>query len=261
MVSLVGALVVFLLVVVLISILVLVKFGLLELILHCKNCNWYDSVLCRVQPGQRLLDVGSGSASALASKGEVILNRNLVVVCIDPFARHVKQAHEAIHGMGLLRRNLKHKLILHHKSIYDVRLQSLFTGDAGFHAVCCSSPIMGFSDPADVLRIAASVLKEGGLIYVPHIAAPHQGSLEALVLRLFNRGPTANARDFRDIAAEAGMEVLDDLPAFGADGKKPVSARLLVLRQNSAAARSFAIGKEAKGEGAIRSRKSVEARL
>lgn len=244
------------LVMALVALALLVKSGLLELIISLRRCKWYESVLSRLNIGERLFDIGSGTAGALASQGSVerILNNNLVVICIDSSASHVRHAMAALYGPVVLKKALKNKVILHHKNVYDVDLQRLFRGEAEFNAVCFSAPLAGLSDPAAALRIAGKLLKEGGLIYVPHVASEKQKGLSAFLLKLLRQAPIANVRE---IVSEAGMEVLDDLPAFGGAEKKNSLARMLVLRQSSAAARVF--GKEAKGE--VRSRRAVEAKI
>merc|ERR1719221_237962 len=106
------------------------------------------------------------------------------------------------------------RVILHRKPIYDLSLQQLFTGDACFNAVCFSSPITQMLDPASALRVVASLLKADGLIYVPHVALDAPKSFQWITDSIFHQG---SITDVQEAAADAGLEVLDDLPASGVD--------------------------------------------
>lgn len=228
--------------------------GLLEVLILFRNNKWYGTVLQNVASGARLLDFGSGITgvvgprfATLTETVRKLLAKELKVVVIEPNGDKFKKAAETMQLAGL-----RHSIILHNKAITDTSLRQVFTGVTRFNAICFSSPLMSLPEPAAGLRMAASLLKEGGVIYVPQVLYCSPSMISQILSPLFKFLGIAPIEEVKRVVEEADMEVIDDLPA-GADTKKPQAARILVLQPTSVLKRSAP-----SGDSSVRSRKNVE---
>jgi len=207
--------------------------------------------MIRMQAGQRLLDIGQGSVSALVEVAPAVRGKRLTVVCIEQGRTFLQRD-----ANMLVRAGLQNNVILHCKSLYDSTFQHLFRGESRFNAVCFSSPLMDFSDPPAALRVAAALLKEGGSIYIPQVRDETSSALLKFLSLLIKGLHLTKSSEIKKVADEADMEVLDEVDAVGVDGKTPRAARVLVLRP---IVRS---GVDTDGKATkVRSRKAVEATL
>lgn len=225
-------------------------------ILVWTKARWYSAIIDRLQSQQRLLDVGNGTATALKDSVHSILTKGIAVVCLERTSKDITNIQVAMLGAGI-NTHRESNVVYHRKALHDIRLQELFIGDKQFDAICFSRPLMQFPDPVASLRIAASLLKDGGSIYVPNVVSDEFfNRLKKWVPFALRRMPLARYTDVRNVSSEAGLEISNDLPTFGVEDKKEArTSRMLVLQ------RSVASCKVGQGEGYVRSRKKVEENL
>lgn len=243
--------------------------GVIEVFFHWLTNRWYGAVVQKLPPGSRLLDIGSG-LSGVKTFGELVsgvkfntiigivqklLAMEIKVVGIEENGELFKKA-----AGTMIRCGLRHSVLLHNKSIYDKDLLQVFNGVSRFNAICFSRPLMSLPDPVAALRVSASLLKDGGVVYIPQVLNyPPSMTLQLLspFFKLLHIAPIA---EVRNVVAEADMEVIDDLPAVGVDGKKPHAARVLVLQRRELCTASH-VKQGAPSDGNVRSRKGVESQL
>ena len=135
------------------------------------TANWYKAVLERLEADSRLLDVGIGTATALARNKELVLKRRVTVIGIDYERTYIKKAAEVVAKAGL-----GDLVKVHCLSIYEPGLRSAFAGKAKFDAAYFSGSLTLMPDPPAALKCAASMLKPGGKVYVTQCAAPLGGA-------------------------------------------------------------------------------------
>ena len=131
------------------------------------TANWYKAVLERLEADSRLLDVGVGTATALARNKELVLKRRVTVIGIDYERTYINKAAEVVAKAGL-----GDLVKVHCLSIYEPGLRSAFAGKAKFDAAYFSGSLTLMPDPPAALKCAASMLKPGGKVYVTQCAAP-----------------------------------------------------------------------------------------
>lgn len=251
--------------------------GLLDSILLSKTKLWYGAMVQKLSCNTRLLDIGSGvlgiksvrellygyTLDTLVGTLRILLTMEVDVVALQENETLFKKAYQILMRVGLKNKN---KVILHNKSIYDKSLPQLFGAKDhhGFNAVVFSTPLMSLQDPVAALRVATSMLKEDGVVYIPQVYrySGFSGFL-AILAPLLKHLHIAPVADVVRIALEAGLEVSDDVPASGVDveGKTPQVARLLVLQR--AQGKTSDLKKSspvAESDGNVRSRKGVDSK-
>jgi SAM-dependent methyltransferase len=222
--------------------------GMIEVLTLHLTKKWYGVVVQGLKPKSRLLDVGSGLSGVrtfselisgctfgtLIGTVRILLAMEVSVVGIEPDGVKFKKAAESMQ-----RAELRHTIVLHCNSICDKSLRQVFGGQNNFNTVCFSSPLMSLPDPVAALRAAGSLLKEGGVVYVPQVLSAPPSMAFRILSPLFKILYIFPIAEIKDIVEEAEMEVIDDLPASGEDekGKAPHAARVLVLQRRAHAAR------------------------
>lgn len=145
------------------------------LIIHMTS-TWYRAVLSRLGDGERLLDVGIGTGTALLRNKEAVLAKGLRVVGIDYDAGYIAAAGKNAQRDGVPESVLRVAC----KSIFDKDLGDVLEAALGGQASAPSSPgKAGLFDaayfsgswtlmpnPVLALRIAASFVKDDGKVYV-----------------------------------------------------------------------------------------------
>ena len=192
---------------------------------------WYSAVLARCVGGARILDVGVGTATALAWNKEIIQQKNLVVVGIDYEPTYIRKAGDVVQKAGLAE-HVKLNCI----SIYDPKMRMVFTGAARFDAVYFSGSLTLMPDPAAALKCAASMLTDGGLIYVTQTfqnrPSPIMERLKPILRRFtsVDFGRVVYYSQVQQIVSKAGMQILEDNPIPGSIDTPAQTARLLILK-------------------------------
>ncbi len=117
------------------------------------TARWYAEVLERLTAGAVLLDVGVGTAGALAANAETVRRKGLRIIGIDIDADYIARA----------RRRLEETTLGAHA---EVRLESVYDHLAGpYDAVYFSASFMLLPDPERALRHCAALLNPGGRIF------------------------------------------------------------------------------------------------
>ena len=198
------------------------------LIVHMTQ-RWYAAVLERLDDGSRVLDVGIGTATALVRNKELVLSKKVRFVGIDYERRYVTKAVVAKAGLG-------DTVTVHCLSLYHSQLRSALAGKAAFDAAYFSGSLTLMPDPPAALKVAASMLKPGGFIYVTqtfqHRPAPIMSRLKPLLRRFtsVDFGKLTYLAEVQQIAAAAGMEILENAPVPGSIDNSSQTARLVVLK-------------------------------
>ena len=192
---------------------------------------WYKAVLERCKGGDRVLDVGVGTGTALMKNKDLVLQKRLIVVGIDYEAAYIKKAAEAISAEGLAE-----LCKVHCKSIYDPQLRQVFTGAAKFDCAYFSGSLTLMPDPSAALKCAATMLTDDGVIYVTQTFQNQSSPLAERVKPLLRRftsvdfGRVTYYKEVANIARKAGMSIIEDGPIPGSINSASQTARLLVLK-------------------------------
>lgn len=206
------------------------------LIVHM-TARWYAAVLERLRArgsGARVLDVGIGTASALARNADAVRAQNLTVVGIDYEAAYIEKAARVVRDAGLAER-----VRVHCYSIYDIQPTRGLGAGEPFDAAYFSGSFTLMPDPAAALRAAASVLRPDGVIYVTQTFQNRPSPIMARVkpmlkhLTTVDFGQLTPHARISQIARDAGMEVLEDAPIRGSIDNAAQTARIIVLRPKS----------------------------
>ncbi|MGC3872999.1 class I SAM-dependent methyltransferase [Halomonas sp. GXIMD04776] len=114
---------------------------------------WYAEVLMRMPEGTTVLDVGIGTAGALAANAATVKRKDLQVTGIDIDADYIKSA----------RRRLTASALSDHA---EVRLESIYDHHGGpYDAVYFSASFMLLPEPGRALRHCRGLLCPGGRIF------------------------------------------------------------------------------------------------
>ena len=192
---------------------------------------WYRAVLERCRGGDRILDIGIGTATALVKNEDLLRQKRLVVVGIDYEQRYIKKAIQVIGEAGL-----NDLVKLHCKSIYEPALRQVFTGAAKFDCAYFSGSLTLMPDPPAALKCAAAMLVDGGLIYVTQTFQNRPSPIMERVKPLLRRftsvdfGRVTYYKEVAEIARKAGMTIVEDAPVPGSIDNANQTARLIVLK-------------------------------
>lgn len=192
---------------------------------------WYKAVLERCVGGARVLDVGIGTATALVHNKELLVSKNIVVVGIDYEQAYITKAGKVVAEAGL-----SDRVKLNCSSIYEPKLRSLFSGAAKFDCAYFSGSLTLMPDPAAALKCTATMLADGGLIYVTQTfqnrPSPLMERLKPMMQRFtsVDFGRVTYYTEVAQIAEKAGMTILEDGPVPGSIDNKNQTARLIVLK-------------------------------
>lgn len=144
----------------------------------------------RLEPGSRVLDVGSGTgrptAETLAAAGHSVLGIDASPVMVDLATRQVPDA------------------AFQHADIHQVPLQ-----DSAFDAVCVYFSLLQMSRAAQetLVRRLARALKAGGSLVLATVPADVE-DVEVVFMGQKVRATSYAAEDFTDMVAAAGLTVL-----------------------------------------------------
>lgn len=182
---------------------------------------WYGSVLERLGYGEHLLDVGIGTAGALARNRAEVRARHLRVTGVDIDADYIKKARSRIRKAGL-------------EACVEVQLESVYHHRGGpYDAVYFSSSFMLLPDPQGALEHVGALLKPGGVVYFTQTFQERRSALLERTKPLLQRfttidfGKVTYEEDFRQVVWRAGMEMVE----FRTLGRlSSMSGRLAVVR-------------------------------
>ena len=191
--------------------------------------------LRRVRKGDRVLDVGIGTASALARNARTVRALRLRIVGVDYEQKYVSYSRGVLFRCGL-----KDSVRTICASIYDKDL-SVKTGakSSPFDVVYFSGSISLMPDPSEALRAAAKLLRPGGRIYITQTFQNRDFPLLSVAKPLLKYLTTVDfgrlifQREMLAFVEGAGMRVLENKVISGSVENRWQSARMLVLTPGS----------------------------
>ena len=143
-----------------------------QLVIIRMTAKWYAAVLADMKTRiaadsrttrHRMLDIGIGTASALAANSRAVIANRVDVVGIDYDAAYIKKAEAVIQKAGL-----RQCVRVHCCSIFEDRLASrlIQNNESKFDAAYFSGSFTLLPDPAKALQVCRELVKPDGHIYI-----------------------------------------------------------------------------------------------
>mmetsp|Transcript_36327 Transcript_36327/g.104593 ORF Transcript_36327/g.104593 Transcript_36327/m.104593 type:complete len:275 (-) Transcript_36327:115-939(-) len=235
-----------------------------DVVIVWMTARWYAVVFEKLNRGERVLDVGIGTATALVKNKAALLERHLSVVGIDYEASYVKKAEAVLRAADLWRavpkgtegyRSGEFYCRVLEGSIYEPDLTKLCATDAGmeggevpagkevpeelrFDAAYFSGSLTVMPDPPAALRAVVPLIKrEGGRVFITQTFNKKRSAVMSIVKPLLKYittidfGQLTTEDDLLRIIEQAGcFETLENEPIEGSMNTPIQTARLIVLR-------------------------------
>lgn len=200
---------------------------------------WYRTVFERVHEGERVLDIGIGTGTALSRNAPLVVKKKLHVVGVDYDRAYVEKCAKVMQASGLAG-----QVQVVCKSVYDADLltvvnQASQTG-AGerFDCIYFSGSISLMPDPALALKqSAADMLKPGGLVFITQTFQKRGTKvMEVLkpLLKYFTTidfGKLTYLQEVDQYCQDSGLEVVERNKIPGSIDNYFQAAYLIVLRK------------------------------
>lgn len=228
-----------------------------DVIIVWMTTKWYATVFSRLKSGDRILDVGIGTATALVKNKELLLAKRLSVIGFDYDAAYVRKAEAQLRAADLWREvpegtegYLKGESYCRvvERDIYAAGLESLCALDAQgdfakkvpeelkFDAIYFSGSITVMPDPVAALKVVVPLMKSGGRIYITQTFQKRHNALVAAIKPLLKHvltvdfGQLTTEKAIEGMIAEAGLfEILENKVIEGSVNTPVQTARLIVL--------------------------------
>ncbi|CAL1134537.1 unnamed protein product [Cladocopium goreaui] len=223
------------------------------------TARWYQVVFQRLQRGNRILDVGIGTATALVKNKAELLDRHLSVVGIDYEAAYVRKAEAVLKEADLWRpapdgtegyRPGEFYCRVLERSIYDEGLSELcyeasdkekpkgaVPEDLRFDAVYFSGSLTVMPDPPSALKAVLPLMKRDGQIFITQTFQKKHSPLMAFIKPLMKYittidfGQLTTEDDLARIIAEADcFETVENEAISGSINNHLQTARLVILK-------------------------------
>lgn len=232
-----------------------------DVIIVWMTTRWYAAVFEKLSEGDRVLDVGVGTATALVRNKAALLEKRLSVVGLDYEAAYVRKAEQMLEAADLLRpvpegtegyRSGEFYCRVFERSIYDPDLARLCEDDPTgksalqlpvpqerrFDAAYFSGSLTVMPDPVAALRAVVPLLKpRTGRVFITQTFDKKHSRLKAALKPLLKYATTIDfgqlttENDIERIIAEAkDFETVESAPIPGSFHPPGQSARLIVLR-------------------------------
>lgn len=179
---------------------------------------WYRSVLERVEPGCRLLDIGIGTGAALLANARTLADKDVHVTGVDIDAAYVERCAAEVRRHGLASR-------------VAVRLESITDHRGGpYDAAYFSGSFMLIPDPPAALRHVATLLAPGARVYFTQTFEEKPSRLLELakpllrVVTTIDFGRVTYEADFRRALADGGMQLEELTTLSGGTHRRSVLA-------------------------------------
>ena len=193
---------------------------------------WYRVVLEDLPSGSRVLDVGIGTASALGENAKLVRTKKLTFVGVDYNAQYISRARRVVDETGI-----SDRVSVHCKSLYDENLPSVTGSD--FDAAYFSGSFSLMPDPAEALRVASKLVKDGGPVYITQTfqkrSIPFLQYFKPAIVYLtsIDFGQLIYERDVLKIIKDAGMVAIRNEVIRGSVDTYWQSARLIVVKKDA----------------------------
>ncbi len=210
-----------------------------DVIICNMTAKWYASVLERLGKGDKVLDVGIGTATALLRNKLAVVQKELRVVGVDYDQAYITSADSDIKAQGL-----EKQIQVHCASIFDSGLAAMVRkdGEEAFDCAYFSGSWTLMPSPVEALRIAAALVKPNGKVYVTQTfqrkATPFLGTIKPMLkyLTTIDFGPLhyeSQLQEYIDQAAAVkdglSLQVEENIIVPGSIDNQFQSARLLVF--------------------------------
>ena len=202
---------------------------------------WYSAVIKVLEPSSRVLDMGIGTASALARNADAVRSKKLRFVGVDYEQTYIDRAQDVVR-----RAELKANVALHCSSVYDPVAQRAWRDELNdgqmFDAVYFSGSLSVMPDPPAALRAVASLLRPGGRVFVTQTFqkrfVPGLAQLKPLLkyLTTVDFGQLVYEHDLAHIIKAANMRVVHNGLIEGSIDTPLQTARMLILEPAGAGA-------------------------
>jgi len=228
------------------------------------TARWYAVVFDKLKKGERVLDVGIGTATALIENKATLLEKRLSVVGFDYDAAYVKKA-EAVVAAAQLWQTVpegtegylpgEYYCRVFEKSIFDHDLKNLCALDYGakgcetfdnaavpeklrFDVAYFSGSLTLMPDPPSALRAVLPLLKEkGGRVFITQTFQKQRSAVMSVVkpwlkyITTIDFGQLTTEEDLKRIIADAGcFETVENSPIEGSIANPWQTARIIELR-------------------------------
>jgi ubiquinone/menaquinone biosynthesis C-methylase UbiE len=192
---------------------------------------WYEEFLkLKVEKGNRVLDIGIGTASALCENASIVKEKRLNIMGVDYEKRYVEYSKGVIKDSGL-----EDRVRTVHASVYDPELKKLL-GEESFDRVYFSGSISLMPDPAEALRVCAKLLRhKSGRIVITQTFQNrsffcfHRIKPLLKYITTIDFGQLVFHRDIKNIIDKANMKIVYDRPISGSIDNMWQTARMIVL--------------------------------
>uniref|UniRef100_A0A7S4EVM4 Methyltransferase domain-containing protein n=1 Tax=Chrysotila carterae TaxID=13221 RepID=A0A7S4EVM4_CHRCT len=198
------------------------------------TAKWYLAVIKELANNAHLLDVGIGTATALAKNATLLQSKKISVVGIDYEAAYIKRAKSVIQEA-----ELEDLVSVHCKSVYDEQIGHLSGGGGAaakqFTDAYFSGSLTLMPDPPAALRAVASLLRPGGRIYITQTFQNRPSPLAECVkpmlrwLTTIDFGAVTYHSQVTEIVKKAGLKIVHDQPIEGSIDTPWQTARMIVL--------------------------------
>eukprot|EP00933_Yihiella_yeosuensis_P060511 TRINITY_DN6326_c0_g2_i7.p1 TRINITY_DN6326_c0_g2~~TRINITY_DN6326_c0_g2_i7.p1 ORF type:complete len:260 (+),score=44.84 TRINITY_DN6326_c0_g2_i7:87-866(+) len=252
-------LMVFVLILVLLVLLRLFAADVYDVVIVWMTATWYRVVFERLKKGDRVLDVGIGTATALIKNKALLFEKHLSVVGLDYEAAYIRKAEAVLRDAGLWQsppegtegyRPGEFYCRAKQASIYDDDLAEFCyeASDKGkdlknvpeekrFDAAYFSGSLTVMPDPPAALRAVLPLLKRDGRVYITQTFQKQGSPVMSVVKPLLKHittidfGQLTTVTDLENILRAAdGFEVVENGPISGSVDTRFQAARLIVLR-------------------------------
>lgn len=232
-----------------------------DVVIVWMTTRWYAAVFKKLKSGDRVLDVGIGTATALVRNKALLLEKRLSVVGFDYEAAYIRKAEQQLQAADLHRkvpegtegyRAGDFYCRVYERSIYDPDLKQLCKDDPSekenkekpvpedrlFDVAYFSGSLTVMPDPAGALRAVAPLIKKDtGRVYITQTFEkkhnPVKAALKPLLkyITTIDFGQLTTEKDIERIISEAGLfETLESSAIEGSLDIPGQAARLIVLR-------------------------------
>mmetsp|Transcript_41178 Transcript_41178/g.74403 ORF Transcript_41178/g.74403 Transcript_41178/m.74403 type:complete len:267 (+) Transcript_41178:56-856(+) len=235
-----------------------------DLVIVWMTARWYAAVFDKLPEGARILDVGVGTATALARNAQVVLKKHFSIVGFDYDAAYVQKAQTVLEDAKLdgwisegdedySRTGVPICRVVH-RSVYDEALgeecydePDSAVAKAGarsvpeplrFDAAYFSGSLTVLPDPLAALMAMRPLLKQEGRVYITQTFQKKHNPIVAIVKPLLKYvttidfGQLTTEADLDQLlkrASESGFKVLENSPIKGSIDTPLQTARLIVM--------------------------------